>query len=629
MYVYRRLIGNDDFNIYAFMEFNNRQAAILDELLAKYSFLNHTIMPEQKLSYQLSVLGYTTEDGVTFKFDKTLFKNIYNGDINDISDLEVSDFDGYTRYEQYSYYLLEFEQLQDSEIRSSGSQTPFKLQQGSTCMQYVTEDFYVDQTTGVKLIGVYELNSYPYWPAIMLNSLVKLNINAQDWTPSSVQYSDTDGLVKMYGQQDETYTYSQAQGYDEYSKTFNVDILRSYFQIQREGVAVDTNKAELYQLGKFIGNEQNNYKEKTWCDQHGFSQEPYSTQQTRKYQYQHYQWTADEINPNVSELVIPVKEQYEFGDVSIECVSSGQHVIAELSNYYSTNENVQVGFKQMVDQLQAEVGQSGYGFLPNDSVVQLVQVSDIVSIRTVQAGDMAALESLYNTNTQFECNISGKIKKVFQIQQTGYQELTKGASAKFEFASPISNVIILRSPNSQQISQQFVNGTNSSSEAQQSGSQLVFDQDPRQELSFTITQHGNQQTSTTYIQDEKSGLFVAFIIKYNAQFTEPIQYNDGYQYKQYIRGTSFNQIDNDLFQQIITDDQLFLRQSDGFRVKQYSGTGYELSLKDFIVIKTFPLLDNSKFDFFERSYQTFRYYIYVPAFVFSEFKLSDLVEEAD
>lgn len=594
-------------------------------------------MQNQQSNYQINVYGYTTDDGVTFRLDTTKFRNVYSGNIDDLDYIEVSQFDGYTQYESTRQCILEFEQLQPCKVQSD-NRTPYELAIGERCYQIIDgQSQKITCTTGGKLVQVYDLEGdwiydQPYYPEIVIDSLVRLNIAAEymsDYYAESIVYDNQKGLKLQEISQNDQYTRSQSVAYDETTRTYDTDVLRSMFQIQREGQSVDTNNAELYRLGNFVGNQDRTYKLKTWCNQYGFSQVQEPVTQQYKYQYQSYQWAANELNKNVTELVIPVKDQQEFSDLKLQFVSSGQYGIQELTSFYQTPDSVQSGFKDMVDQLQIQYNTVGYGFIPQDSVVQLVQISDIVSIRTVQPSSESVLQQLYNQNTQFECKVQGKLRKVYQIQQTGYQQVDKGGEQKFEFTNPISNVIILRAPSSQQLSQSFLNGQNTRSEAQQTGNQLVFDQDPRSELSFTVSQPGNTQVSTTYQQTEQNGLFAAFIVSYDSQYTEPIQYNDGYQYKQYIRSTGFQSGDKDLYSDIITDDQLFMRQSDGFKVKQFSQSGYTLSLKDFIVIKSFPLLDNQKFDFYDRKYETYRYTIYYPSQVFGQFRLSDIIKEAD
>lgn len=594
-------------------------------------------MQNQQSNYQINVYGYTTDDGVTFRLDTTKFRNVYSGNIDDLDYMEVSQFDGYTQYESTRQCILEFEQLQPCKVQSD-NRTPYELGIGERCYQIIDgQSQKITCTTGGKLVQVYDLEGdwiydQPYYPEIVIYSLVRLNVAAEymsDYYAESIVYDNQNGLKLQEISQNDQYTRSQSAAYDETTRTYDTDVLRSMFQIQREGQSVDTNKAELYRLGSFIGNQDSTYKLKTWCNQYGFSQVQEPVTQQYKYQYQSYQWAANELNKNVTELVIPVKDQQEFSDLKLQFVSSGQYGIQRLTSFYQTTNSIQVGFKDMVDQLQVQYNTAGYGFIPQDSVVQLVQISDIVSIRTVQPSDESVLQQLYNSNTQFECKVQGKLRKVYQIQQTGYQQVEKGGEQKFEFTNPISNVIILRAPSSQQLSQSFLNGQNTKSEAQQTGNQLVFDQDPRSELSFTVSQPGNTQVSTTYQQTEQNGLFAAFIVSYDSQYTEPIQYNDGYQYKQYIRSTGFQSGDKDLYSDIITDESLFMRQSDGFKVKQFSQTGYTLSLKDFIVIKSFPLLDDQKFDFYDRKYETYRYTIYYPSQVFGQFRLSDIIKEAD
>ncbi len=594
-------------------------------------------MQNQQSNYQINVYGYTTDDGVTFRLDTTKFRNVYSGNIDNLDYMEVSQFDGYTQYESTRQCILEFEQLQPCKVQSD-NRTPYELAIGERCYQIIDgQSQKITCTTGGKLVQVYDLEGdsiydYPYYPEIVIDSLVRLNIAAEymnDYYAESIVYDNQKGLKLQEISQNDQYTRSQSAAYDETTRTYDTDVLRSMFQIQREGQSVDTNKAELYRLGKFVGNQDNTYKLKTWCNQYGFSQVQEPVTQQYKYQYQSYQWAANELNKNVTELVIPVKDQQEFSDLKLQFVSSGQYGIQRLTSFYQTTNSIQVGFKDMVDQLQVQYNTVGYGFIAEDSVVQLIQISDIVSIRTVQPSNESVLQQLYNSNTQFECKVQGKLRKVYQIQQTGYQQVDKGGEQKFEFTNPISNVIILRAPSSQQLSQSFLNGQNTKSEAQQTGNQLVFDQDPRSELSFTVSQPGNTQVSTTYQQTEQNGLFAAFIVSYDSQYTEPIQYNDGYQYKQYIRSTGFQSGDKDLYSDIITDESLFMRQSDGFKVKQFSQTGYTLSLKDFIVIKSFPLLDDQKFDFYDRKYETYRYTIYYPSQVFGQFRLSDIIKEAD
>lgn len=594
-------------------------------------------MQNQQSNYQINVYGYTTDDGVTFRLDTTKFRNVYSGNIDNLDYMEVSQFDGYTQYESTRQCILEFEQLQPCKVQSD-NRTPYELAIGERCYQIIDgQSQKITCTTGGKLVQVYDLEGdsiydYPYYPEIVIDSLVRLNIAAEymnDYYAESIVYDNQKGLKLQEISQNDQYTRSQSAAYDETTRTYDTDVLRSMFQIQREGQSVDTNKAELYRLGKFVGNQDNTYKLKTWCNQYGFSQVQEPVTQQYKYQYQSYQWAANEMNKNVTELVIPVKDQQEFSDLKLQFVSSGQYGIQRLTSFYQTTNSIQVGFKDMVDQLQVQYNTVGYGFIAEDSVVQLIQISDIVSIRTVQPSNESVLQQLYNSNTQFECKVQGKLRKVYQIQQTGYQQVDKGGEQKFEFTNPISNVIILRAPSSQQLSQSFLNGQNTKSEAQQTGNQLVFDQDPRSELSFTVSQPGNTQVSTTYQQTEQNGLFAAFIVSYDSQYTEPIQYNDGYQYKQYIRSTGFQSGDKDLYSDIITDESLFMRQSDGFKVKQFSQTGYTLSLKDFIVIKSFPLLDDQKFDFYDRKYETYRYTIYYPSQVFGQFRLSDIIKEAD
>lgn len=594
-------------------------------------------MQNQQSNYQINVYGYTTDDGVTFRLDTTKFRNVYSGNIDNLDYMEVSQFDGYTQYESTRQCILEFEQLQPCKVQSD-NRTPYELAIGERCYQIIDgQSQKITCTTGGKLVQVYDLEGdsiydYPYYPEIVIDSLVRLNIAAEymnDYYAESIVYDNQKGLKLQEISQNDQYTRSQSAAYDETTRTYDTDVLRSMFQIQREGQSVDTNKAELYRLGKFVGNQDRTYKLKTWCNQYGFSQVQEPVTQQYKYQYQSYQWAANEMNKNVTELVIPVKDQQEFSDLKLQFVSSGQYGIQRLTSFYQTTNSIQVGFKDMVDQLQVQYNTVGYGFIAEDSVVQLIQISDIVSIRTVQPSNESVLQQLYNSNTQFECKVQGKLRKVYQIQQTGYQQVDKGGEQKFEFTNPISNVIILRAPSSQQLSQSFLNGQNTKSEAQQTGNQLVFDQDPRSELSFTVSQPGNTQVSTTYQQTEQNGLFAAFIVSYDSQYTEPIQYNDGYQYKQYIRSTGFQSGDKDLYSDIITDESLFMRQSDGFKVKQFSQTGYTLSLKDFIVIKSFPLLDDQKFDFYDRKYETYRYTIYYPSQVFGQFRLSDIIKEAD